>query len=161
MCYKLAVSDFLSVEHRPPVFQAIYTDCLLYRYTSLILVVFWNTGGGAMFYKYLSFLVDYKAPKLGNIRKYFCLKPMTNYHTNNKIKTFFLLFLGWNFFPYRAYIATIVTALLSHDLSFILWYYKTFFVYVLYIDQCFTVFPRDWLPLSCSGIRTSDMGITF
>ena len=33
-----------------------------YRYTSLIQVVFWNTGG-TMFYKYFPFLVDYIAKK--------------------------------------------------------------------------------------------------
>ena len=74
-------------------------------------------GGGAVFYKYVSFFVDYIAkkwnycPKISKTRQ-FCLKPMTTNHTNKKNPTFFPMFVGWNFCPCRAYIADILTALL-------------------------------------------------
>ena len=50
-----------------------------------------------MFYKIISFLVDYivkndifapKSPKLGNTRKKFCLKPIPTNHTNKKYTIF-------------------------------------------------------------------------
>ena len=60
----------------PPVYQdPTCTENFLYRYTSLISAASWYTGG-AMFYKFISLLVDFimkndiftpKCPKLGNI----------------------------------------------------------------------------------------------
>ena len=61
----------------PPVYQdPTCTANFLYRYTSLISAASWYTGGGTMFYKIISVLVDYIVkkwhfcPKISKIRQY-------------------------------------------------------------------------------------------
>ena len=77
VCCKPTPFEFCLKNIVPLVYQdPTYTANFLYRYTSLISAASWYTGGGAMFYKIISFLVDYIVkkwyfcPQISKIRQY-------------------------------------------------------------------------------------------
>ena len=96
----------------PPVYQDLTcTANFLYRYTSLISATSWYTGGGTMFYKIISFLVDYIVkkwqfcPKISKIRQYTEeILVWNQYLLIIQIRNiqFFPMFVCWNFCPYWA-----------------------------------------------------------
>ena len=129
MCYKLALPNFLSVEHRSPrCSKTPFTQIVCYIDTYLWYEWCFGTPGGTVFYKYFSFLVDYIAkkwhfcPKISKIRQ--CMEVIlseTNGDLSYKVqnKTIFQMFVGWNFCPYREYIADIVNLKLFRQLIMI------------------------------------------